>query len=109
MTIERRMHEDPRILQALQELQGIIQARYPDATFEVSRGIDDPDSVHLLTTVDVEDLDEVADLVIERELDLHINEGLPVHVIPIRPLTRVLEEIRGREDARAAHSRPAAL
>ena len=44
---------------------------------------------HITTTVDLDDPDEVVDLVIERMLELQIDEGLPVYVIPIRTAERV--------------------
>jgi len=80
----------PQMQHALEELQGLIQKRYPTATFAVSRGKDDPESIHLVTTVDVEDTDAVLDVVIDRVLQLQIEAGLPVHVIPVRPIERVL-------------------
>jgi hypothetical protein len=87
---------DPRIRDALGELKGMILQRYPEATFEVSRGDDEPESIHLTTTVDVDDPDEVMDLVVDRLLELQVEEGLPVHVIPIRPVERVLAEMELR-------------
>lgn len=91
---------DPRMEQAIEELIGAVQQRYPAATFEVAPGQDEPDAVHLVATVDVEDPDEVLDLVIDRVLELQIAEGLPVHVIPIRPLARVVQELRSPRPAR---------
>lgn len=81
---------DARTQAALTELQGLIRQHYPDAKFSVRRGIDEPESIHLVTTVDVEDTDAVLDVVIERLMELHIEEGLPVHVIPVRPIERVM-------------------
>lgn len=72
----------------------MLQQRYPDATFEVAPGEDNPEGVHLIATVDVEDTDQVLDLVMDRVLELQIEAGLPVHVIPEQPLTRVLDEMR---------------
>ena len=48
-----------------------------------------PEVTHLTTTVDVDDPDEVVDLVIDRMLELTIDEGIPVYVIPIRTPERV--------------------
>ncbi len=93
MTAERTPTSDPRLLEALDELRALIQRRYPEASFDVSRGVDDPDAIHLIATVDVDDLDEVVDLVIERELELQVQQRLPVHVIPVRPAGRALEEL----------------
>ena len=68
----------------------MIAARYPTVAFEVSRGHDEPRNVHLTAVVDVDDTDEVLDLVIERVVDLQTEEGIPVHVIPIRTPERLL-------------------
>src|SRR5436305_349516 len=95
MRANRQANEHiPHIQQALDELQRMILQHYPDATFAVSRGEDDPKSIHLNATVDVEDTDEVLDVVIDRVLDLQVEEGLPIHVIPLRPIGRVLEELK---------------
>ena len=80
---------DPRIQNALDELRGMILQHYPGATFQVSRAEDDPEIIHLTATADVEDTDEVVDVVVDRMLELHIDEGLPVYVIPVRPAERV--------------------
>jgi hypothetical protein len=71
------------------ELQRIIADRYPGATFELAQAPDDPHSIHLIATVDVDDPDEVGDLVIDRVVEMQAEEGIPIHVIPIRPLERV--------------------
>jgi hypothetical protein len=88
--------EDPRLHAALQELTELVKAHYPTATFSLERGVDDPDAIHLVTTVDIDDPDEVVDLTIDRELELQVDEGLPVHVIPRRTPARV-EALRRRE------------
>ncbi|MCX6023558.1 MAG: hypothetical protein NTZ05_17855 [Chloroflexi bacterium] len=78
----------------MEELKGLIRQRYPDARFEVTRSPEDAEVVHLQTTVDLEDRDKVLDLVVERMMELQAKEGLPLYVIPVRPLERVLEELR---------------
>jgi hypothetical protein len=83
---------DPRIQSALDELRGIIAQQYPTAIFEVSRG-EDPEGIYLDAIVDVEDTDEVFDLVVDRLLEMQIDEELPIYVIPIRPVERVLAEM----------------
>ncbi len=85
--------DDPQIRQALADLRDLISERYPAATFNVERG-EDPEGIYLVATVDVEDTDEVAALYTERLLDLQVEGELPVHVLPIRPLDRVIREIR---------------
>jgi hypothetical protein len=74
---------------ALEELQEIIGQHYPTATFAVSRSEDDPEAVHLTTTVDLDDPDEVLDVVIARVMELQVEEKLPVYVIPVRTPERV--------------------
>jgi hypothetical protein len=77
---------DPRVLQlarALSELQAMIQVKYPTARFEVSQG-HDPLGLHLRAIVDIDDIDKVTDLVLDREVELQIEDGLPVYVFPAR-------------------------
>jgi hypothetical protein len=80
---------DARAQGAVEELQGLIQQHYPAATFEVQRGQDDPEAIHLVTTVDLEDTDAVFDLVLDRMMDLQIEADVPVFVVPVRPPERV--------------------
>ncbi|MGH2461970.1 MAG: hypothetical protein ACRDIY_24200 [Chloroflexota bacterium] len=84
----------PRIQRAVDELRGMILRRYPTASFAVARAADEPENVHLTAVVDVEDTDEVLDLVIDRVVQLQVEEGVPVHVIPIRTPVRVLAELK---------------
>ena len=94
---------EPRMRGAINELMELVRRRYPEAQFRVSRGFDDPRIVHLTTVVDVDDPDEVTDLVIERENQLLIDEGLPIYVIPIRTPERVMAMLKGAQTTRAAH------
>jgi hypothetical protein len=50
---------------------------------------DDPAGTYVLATIDVEDVETVIDVYIDRLLAFQIDEGLPVYVVPMRPLTRV--------------------
>ena len=103
MSTDRDRELTPAIQGAVDELQGLIRGRYPLADFAISSGEDDPEAVHLNTTVDVEDPDEVMDLVIDKVLELQIEQGLPVHVIPLRPLHRVLDEMHAQASSRTRH------
>jgi hypothetical protein len=67
----------------------IIASRYPTTTFELARAADDPRSIHLLAVVDVDDPDEVGDLVVDRVVAFHVDDGIPLHAIPLRTLERV--------------------
>ena len=88
------MNFDARTQAALDELRATISLRYPGARFEVGRNPDEPENIDLITTVDVDDPDEVLDLVIDRLLEFQIDERIPVHVIPIWTSERVLAELR---------------
>jgi hypothetical protein len=90
---ERIGEDDPRVQRTLGELQELIRGRYPQASFQTYRG-EDPEGIYLDATVDVDDTDEVMDLIIDRLLQAQVDEGLPVYVIPLRPLEKVLEEMR---------------
>ncbi len=95
MTPEQRMGTDPHIQAALAELEALIRGQYPSATFEVFHG-EDPEGIYLRTTVDVADTDEVVDVFIDRLVDLQVDDGLPVYIIPVRPLARTTEELKAR-------------
>jgi hypothetical protein len=95
-----------RTCQALVELTAMIVRRFPEATFTVYWG-EDPFGVHLRPIVDVEDTEEVLDVVIERLLELQIEEGLPLYVFPSRPIECVLSQPSAGDEAGNAVSRPA--
>jgi hypothetical protein len=100
MNKEQPIQLDEKTTQAVAELKGMITTNYPSATFAVAPGIDEPHSINVLATVDVDDPDEVTDLTIERELQLQIDEGLPVYVIPLRTperVTKLVAEQRARQ------------
>ena len=78
----------PRMQAAIEDLQRLIQQHYPEATFQVELG-DDPTGMYVLATVDIEDTDAVVEVYIDRLLELQIDEGLAVYVVPVRPLARV--------------------
>jgi len=46
-------------------------------------------SVHLEATFDVDDPETILDLVIDRVLELQVDERLPIHVIPLRCPERI--------------------
>ena len=104
MTGDDRTLLTQRIEEVLGEFKGMIAERFPQATFAVERG-DDPPGIYLVATVDVEDADDVFAVVVERLLEVQIEEGLPVYVTAIRPVERTLAELRARE----ASANPAPL
>lgn len=85
--------DDPRIRAAIVELRTLIAARYPGAAFTIYHG-EDPDGIYLKAVVDVEDLDEVAEVFTPRLVDLQVEGGLPVYVVLDWPLERVREHLR---------------
>ena len=74
------------------ELQGLIRQRYPDSTFKLMHG-DDPIGIYVLAMVDVEDTEAVMEVYVERLLELQIDAGLAVYVVPVRPLPRVMTSV----------------
>ena len=98
MKTETHIRPTPRIKEALDELKGLITARFPQAAFVVEEGFD-PEGVYLITTVDIVDTDEVIAVVGNRLVELQVDEGLPVYVTPLRPIERVVAELRNRKTA----------
>lgn len=81
---------DSRMRAAVAELQGMIRGQYPETTFDVWVGLgDDRDGVYVEAVVDAEDLTEVEDIYSERLVDLHVEDGLWVWVLPVRAGDRV--------------------
>lgn len=78
---------------ALDELQGLLHTRFPEATFTVGVG-EDPDGIYLSPTIDVEDTDEVMEVVLDRLLEFQVDQGLPVYVVPTLPIERVAEQLK---------------
>ena len=99
MSHEQLEAGDPRIDAALNELAGLVKRQYPEATFQVAPAEDDPNIIHLLTRIDVDDTEEVANLVMDRMLEMQIDEGLPIYVIPLRTPERIaaLREVRRQQ------------
>ena len=89
MKIEPGVDLEPKMHTALEELAALISQHYPDSTFRVSRGEDDPTIVQLVAVVDIEDTDPVLDVVMDRVLELH-DEDLLVFVVTERPLERTI-------------------
>ena len=105
MKSENHVHLTPRMQEAIQELKRLITARFAQATFVVEEGFD-PEGVYLVTSVDIVDTDEVIAVVGERLVEMQVDEGLPLYVTPLRPLDRVIAELRNRETATPPASLP---
>jgi hypothetical protein len=93
---------DARIERAIAELQDMIRERWPTSAFSVSPG-DDPKGMYLDAVVDIDDTDEVMDVIVDRLLELQVEERLPVYVV----LTRTLERIAGAMHLQPLQNQPA--
>lgn len=87
---------DAKTEAAIEDLRRRIVSQYPTATFEVSRNVDEPRNVHLTAIVDLDEPGDVLDLVIDRVVELQVDEGIPVHVIPVRTPERILAAMAAR-------------
>jgi hypothetical protein len=100
---------DQRMSQAVAELQALIIDHYPTATFELSHPEDEPVSIELTAIVDVDDPDEVLAKVIDRVVELQVDDNIPIHVVPIRTPERVqayLQERRAHTPVRRPRGIP---
>ena len=105
MSQERPLPLPPAMEKAVNELKGRICERFPQASFVVEEGFD-PQGIYLVTTVDIADTDEVIDLIGDRLVELQVDEGLPIYVTPLRPMQRVIAELREREHTTPASPLP---
>ena len=96
MSPESHVPLTPRMEEAVHELQRLITARFPQASFVVEEGCG-PEGIYLITTVDIADTDEVMAVVGDRLVELQVTEGLPVYVTPLRPIKHVVAQLRERE------------
>ena len=67
---------------AITEVKARIRAVYPEATFRPGEG-EDPIGLYLDVYTDAEDAFAVLDLVSDWLVDLSVNEGVHLHVIPL--------------------------
>src|SRR5207248_4562531 len=98
MSQEHPIPLTPAMEKAVNELKGTIAERFPQASFVVEEGFD-PKGIYLVTTVDIADTDEVMDVIGDRLVALQVDEGLPIYVTPLRPIRRVIAELRELEQA----------
>src|SRR5687767_2242232 len=96
MQTENPIRLTPRMQAAIDELKGLITTRFPQAAFVIEEGFD-PEGVYLITTVDIADTDDVIAVIGDRLVELQVDEGLPVYVTPLRPIERVVAELRNRQ------------
>ncbi len=91
---------DARMKNAIDELTGLILARFPSTSFSVEHDSEE-DVVFVYATVDVDDPDEVMDCFLPRLRELREPQWLPLHIVPMRTPER-----RERLFAERANSRP---
>ncbi len=84
MKQEVQSARDPRVLQAAAELEQLIRSRYPQAAFELIEG-EDPPGARLRVTVDVEDVEPVRALYLDRLVELQVEEGIPIYLRTVQP------------------------
>lgn len=93
MSATTQKHLDTPMADAIRDLQRRILERFPEATFVVEEG-SDPDGLFLVATVDIPDTDDVIDLVGDQLVAYQVEERLPIYVVPLRPIERVLAQLR---------------
>lgn len=101
MTPEHEPRLSVKMKSAVGELEELIRGRYPKASFRVVQSPDEGRAIHLVTTVALEDLDQVMDVVVDRMMELQIEDKLPLQVVPVRP--RQLTEKLIREQRLQPH------
>jgi hypothetical protein len=79
---------DTRMQAAIAEMRELILSHFPETTFTVGEA-EDPDGVYMRAVVDIDDTDEVTQIFIDRMIDLQVDEGLPLYVVPVRTPERV--------------------
>jgi hypothetical protein len=98
-TYECRVPITPRMEEAIAEMKERISRRFPTTTYEMYQG-EDPVGIYLVAIVDTDDREEVMDLFLDRLVDLQVDEGLPLFVIPERTPERNAAVLAERREAR---------
>lgn len=94
MTQDQLSTEDAAVKAAITELKSLVLQRFPDAQFSVVYR-DDPPGMRLRVIIDSADVqsDDVMDVVVDKLFEVQVEQGLPVYVIPVQPLSRLPEQI----------------
>lgn len=87
----------------VEELKSLIVSRHPEATFEVRPGGENPTAIFLDVYVDLDEPFEILDEIGDRVLDIQIDAGIPLHVLPLRTREREIALQMRRSLARPAH------
>src|SRR5215208_2353585 len=105
MTEEVQITITPRAQAALDELQALIAAHFPQATFAVEKGYE-PAGIYLVATVDIDDTDEVVEVFIDRLVDVQVEDRIPVYVTVHQPWERVIAQLREQQSRAIPASLP---
>jgi len=84
MNAKTSIAPNPKMQAAVEELEALILRCYPNTEFRLGRDPEGSNAVHLTAIVDVDEPDEVLDLVLDRVVELLIEDALPIVVIPVR-------------------------
>jgi hypothetical protein len=87
MTTTSELLADPKVQAAIAELQQMILAQFPTTEFTVGEA-SDPEGVLVRAIVDVDDPDEVTNVIIDRMVDIQVDDHLPIYVVPLRTPAR---------------------
>lgn len=79
----------PDIQLAIVELQELIRSHYSTTAFTVGEA-EDPDGIYMRAIVDVDDPEEVTQVFIDRMIDLQVEDGLPIYVVPVCTRERIV-------------------
>lgn len=104
-TYECRIPITPLMEEAIMEMKERITSRFPTTTFEQYQG-EDPVGIYLIAIVDTDDLEDVTKLYMSRMVDLQVDVGLPLFVIPERTPERNRAIVAEQEAARRARIVP---
>ena len=85
MTEQWKWATQKRVKEAAEELKELVRTKYPDAQFKLVHAPDSRRGWHLLTMVEGDPHDEIRELVFDRELDLLVEEHVPIFVIALGP------------------------
>jgi hypothetical protein len=112
MMLGQTLELDSKMQAAVDELQGLIRQRHPEAQFRLGRDPEGSEAIHLTAVLDLDDTDLVVDEFIDRMMQLQIDDELPIFVIPVRTPEReraLLEAARARRGATLTATRPNSL
>jgi hypothetical protein len=78
----RKKPWDEGTQQAIDEVQAVIKAAFPEAVFQVHRG-DDPEGIYIDAYTKAENGFDVLDLISDRLVDLCVEAWLGIYVVPL--------------------------